>query len=48
MGYEIGITITNALQKIFDKSKRKLNKIYLDKGSKLHNRSMISWLKKII
>ena len=34
------ITITNALQKIFDKSKLKPNKIWARQGSELYNRSM--------
>ena len=33
-----GITITG--------SKRKLNKIWVDKGNKFYNSSIISWLKK--
>ena len=39
-----GITITNALQQILDKSNRKPNKIWVDKGSELYYRSMKSWL----
>ena len=34
-----GITITNAFQKILKESDRKPNKIWVDKGSKLYNRS---------
>ena len=34
------ITITNAFQKILDESNRKLNKMWVDKGSKFYNRSM--------
>ena len=30
-----GITITNAFQKILDESNRKLNKVWVDKGSEL-------------
>ena len=41
-----GITITNALQKIFDESKRKRNKIWVDKDRKFYNRSIKSWLEK--
>ena len=41
-----GITITNAFQKILDESKRKPNKIWVDKGSEFYNRSMKSWLEK--
>ena len=40
------ITITNAFQKPLDKSNRKPNKIWVNKGTKLYNRSMKSWLKK--
>ena len=40
-----GITITKAFQKILDGSGRKLNKIWVDKGSEFYNRSMKSWLK---
>ena len=35
-----GIKITNAFQKILNESNRKLNKIWLDKGSEFYNRSM--------
>ena len=38
------ITIVNAFQKILNDSKRKPNKIRLDKGSEFYNRSMKSWL----
>ena len=41
-----GITITNAFQKILDESKRKPNKIRVDKGSKSYNRSMKPLLEK--
>ena len=37
-----GITVTNAFQKILDESKRKPRKIWLDKGSKIYNKSMKS------
>ena len=43
-----GITITSAFQTILDESKHKPNKIWVDKGSGFYNRSMKSWLKKII
>ena len=33
-------------KKILDNSKRKPNKIWVDKGSKFYNRSMKSWLEK--
>ena len=39
-----GITITNAIQKKCRKSRRKPNKIWVDKGSEIYNRSMKSWL----
>ena len=38
------ITIANAFQKIFDVSNRKPNKIWVNKGSEIYNRSMKSWL----
>ena len=40
------ITITNASQKNLDKSNRKPNKIWVDKGSEFYNRSVRSWLVK--
>ena len=40
------VTITNAFQKILDESRRKPNKIWVDKGSEFYNRSMKSWLEK--
>ena len=39
-----GITITIAFQKMFDESNRKPNKMWIDKGSELYNRSMKSFL----
>ena len=39
-----GIRIINPLQKILDKSYRKPNKIWVDKGSEFYNRSMKSSL----
>ena len=48
LGYsqdEKGISIVNALQKIFKKSNRKPNKIWLDKGSEFYNSSFNKWLK---
>ena len=41
---EKGITITNPFQKLLDKSNRKQNKIWADKGSEFYNRSMKSFL----
>ena len=43
-----GIEITDAFQKILDKSNCKPNKIWVDKGSEFYNVSMKSWLQKII
>ena len=43
-----GITIINTFQKILDESKRKPNKIWVEKGSEFYNRSMKSWLEKMI
>ena len=43
-----GITITNAFQKLLDKSNRKPNKIWVDKGSEFYKRSTKSWLEKMI
>ena len=40
-----GITITNAFQKILKESNRKLNKIWVDKGSEFYNSSFKKWLK---
>ena len=37
---------TIVIQKVLNKSDRKPNKIWVDKGSKFYNRSMISWLEK--
>ena len=41
---EKGITITNPFQKLLDKSNRKQNEIWADKGSEFYNRSMKSFL----
>ena len=41
-----GITITNNFQNILDESNHKPNKIWVEKGSEFHNRSMESWLQK--
>ena len=40
------ITITNAFPKILKESNRRPNKIWVDKQSEFHNRSMKSWLEK--
>ena len=39
-----GVSFANAFQKILDDSKRKPNKLLVDKGSEFYNRSMKSWL----
>ena len=39
-----GITITNAFQKIVDKSERRPNKIWFDKRSEFYKRLIKSWL----
>ena len=39
-----GISIVNAFQKILDDSKRKPNKIWVDKGSEFYNNSLKKWL----
>ena len=39
-----GITNTNAFQKILHESKRKPNKMWVDKDSAFHNRSIKSFL----
>ena len=41
-----GVAIVNAFQKILNDSKRKPNKIRVDKGSEFYNKSMKSWLEK--
>ena len=41
-----GVSIVNAFQSILNKSNRKPNKIWVDKGSEFYNRSMKSWLGK--
>ena len=40
-----GASIVNAFQKILDKSGRKPNKIWVDKGSEFYNNSFKKWLK---
>ena len=42
------LTIVNAFQKVLNDSKGKPNKIWMDKGSEFYNRSIKSWLKKIV
>ena len=38
-----GITINNTFQKALDKSKRKPNKTWVDKGSEFYNRIIKLW-----
>ena len=40
-----GISIVNAFQKILKESNRKLNKIWVDKGSEFYNNSFKKWLR---
>ena len=40
-----GVSIVGAFQKILDKSGRKPNKIWVDKGSEFYNNSFKKWLK---
>ena len=40
-----GISIVNGFQKILNDSKRKPNKIWVDKGSEFYNNSFKKWLK---
>ena len=40
-----GISIVNSFQKILDKSERKPNKIWVDKGSEFYNNSFEKWFK---
>ena len=39
------VSIVDAFQKILDKSRRKPNKIWVDKGSEFYNNSFKKWLK---
>ena len=39
-----GVIIVNALENVLSSSKRKPNKIWVDKCSEFYNRSMKSWL----
>ena len=41
-----GIAITNAFQEILNKSNRKPNKMWADKGSEFYNKSIKSWLER--
>ena len=42
------VSIVSAFQSILKKSNRKPNKIWVDKGRELFDRSVKSWLKKMI
>ena len=39
-----GISIVNAFKQIIKESNRKLNKIWVDKGSEFYNNSFKKWL----
>ena len=41
-----GIIITHNFQKVLDELNRKPNKIWVDKGSELYNKSIKLWLEK--
>ena len=41
-----GIIISHNFQKVLDESNRKPNKIWVDKGSELYNKSIKLWLEK--
>ena len=43
--YQKGFSIAGAFQKILDKSGRKPNKVWVDKGSEYYNSSFKKWLK---
>ena len=43
-----GISIVNVFQSILNKSKRKPNKIWVDKGSEFYNASFKKWLQDIV
>ena len=43
-----GVSIVNAFQSSLNKSNRKSNKISVDNGGEFYNRSMKSWLEKMI
>ena len=40
-----GVSIVNAFQSILEKSNRKPNKIWVDKGSEFYNSNLKEWLK---
>ena len=40
-----GVSIVDAFQKILDMSRRKPNKMWVDKGSEFYNNSFKKWLK---
>ena len=41
-----GVSIVNAFHSILNRSNRKRNKIWVDKGSEIYNRSIKSWSEK--
>ena len=43
--YKKGVKKVDAFQKILDKSRRKPNKIWVNKGSEFYNNSFKKWLK---
>ena len=48
LNYKKSVTIINAFQDILNELKRKPNKIWANKRSEVYNRSMKSWLEKMI
>ena len=48
LNYKKSVTIINAFQDILNDLKRKPNKIWANKHSEVYNRSMKSWLEKMI
>ena len=48
LNYKKSVTIINAFQDILNDLKRKPNKIWTNKHSEVYNRSMKSWLEKMI
>ena len=46
--FKKGIAIANAFQKILDKSNPESSKIWVDKNSEFYNRSVKSWLEKML
>ena len=46
--YKKSVSIVNAFQEILDKSGRKPNKVWVDKGSEFYNNFFKKWLKECI